>query len=119
MDKAVPEMKLPLLCGIFGSAFCASLSHYYNEIRPFVTSVSMLKTLDTLVIQRSDSLVKVHPFDPASVPNFAKGLDRMPSTCPDSLRNADEISLMVRNLASSNIDQSVTKSCRMRGCPTT
>lgn len=90
-------MKLPLLYGIFGSAFCASLSHYYAEIRPFVTSLSMLKTLDNLVLQRDNDLVKVHPFDPASVPNYVKGMDRLPTTCPDSLRDSDKIELMVCN----------------------
>jgi len=89
-------MKVPLLFGIFGSAFCATLSHYYAEIRPFVTSISLLKTLDDMVLQRSDALVKVHPFDPAAVPNFAKGLkNQLPPTCPRSLHESETIQLMV------------------------
>jgi phospholipase A2 len=98
VDREVPEIKLPLLFGIFGSAFCATLSHYYAEIRPFVTSVNMLRTLDNMVLQRTDALVKVHPFDPASVPNFVKGLkDQLPPTCPESIHDADVIQLMVCN----------------------
>ncbi|KAA8910497.1 acyl transferase/acyl hydrolase/lysophospholipase [Sphaerosporella brunnea] len=94
-NREVPEMKLPLLFGIFGSAFCATLSHYYAEIRPFVTSINLLKTLDDMVLQRNEALVKVHPFDPASVPNFVKGLkDQLPATCPESLHKSNVIQLM-------------------------
>jgi phospholipase A2 len=95
-QREVPEMKLPLLFGIFGSAFCATLSHYYAEIRPFVTSIGLLKTLDDMVLQRTDALAKVHPFDPATVPNFGKGLkDQLPATCPESLHESEVIQLMV------------------------
>ncbi|KAG0637080.1 acyl transferase/acyl hydrolase/lysophospholipase [Tuber brumale] len=83
VSRKVPEMKLPLLFGIFGSAFCATLSHYYHEIRPFVTSVSLFLSLDKMVLDRNNDLSKVHPIDPCSVPNFVKGLkESLPSTCP-------------------------------------
>lgn len=76
-------MKLPLLFGIFGSAFCATLSHYYHEIRPFVTSVNPFLALDRLVLERKNHLSKVHPIDPCSIPNFVKGLKgSLPATCP-------------------------------------
>ena len=79
-------------------------SHYYAEIRPFVTSLSMLRTLDNMVLQRNDVLTKVHPFDPASVPNFIKGLKgKLPPTCPESLHESEAIQLMVRTA----IDRSV------------
>ena len=75
-------------------------SHYYAEIRPFVTSLSMLRTLDNMVLQRNDVLTKVHVFDPASVPNFIKGLeDKLPPTCPESLLESETIQLMVRATA--------------------
>lgn len=83
IDREVPEMKLPLLFGIFGSAFCATLSHYYAEIRPFVTSVTLFLTLDKMVLDRNEDLSKVHPIDPAMMPNFVKGLkESLPHTCP-------------------------------------
>lgn len=76
-------MKLPLLFGIFGSAFCATLSHYYAEIRPFVTSIALFLTLDKMVLDRNEDLSKVHPIDPAMMPNFVKGLkESLPHTCP-------------------------------------
>lgn len=96
IDREVPEMKLPLLFGIFGSAFCATLSHYYAEIRPFITSISLFMTLDKMVLNRNDDLSKVHPIDPASMPNFVKGLkDSLPHTCPESLWESESIKLMV------------------------
>ncbi|KAI5781417.1 acyl transferase/acyl hydrolase/lysophospholipase [Geopyxis carbonaria] len=95
VDKEVPELKLPLLFGIFGSAFCATLSHYYHEVRPFITSLSMLGKLDAMVLQRNDSLIKVHPIDPATVPNYVKGLkDSLPASCPESLYESETIQLM-------------------------
>ncbi|RPA94172.1 FabD/lysophospholipase-like protein [Choiromyces venosus 120613-1] len=95
VSREVPEMKLPLLFGIFGSAFCATLSHYYQEIRPFVTSVSLFLSLDKMVLDRNNDLSKVHPIDPCSIPNFVKGLKgSLPSTCPESLFETESIKLM-------------------------
>ena len=36
LESNVPEVKLTLWLGIFGSAFCAPLYHYYEEFRPFL-----------------------------------------------------------------------------------
>lgn len=95
IDREVPEMKLPLLFGIFGSAFCATLSHYYAEIRPLVTSITLFLTLDKMVLDRNNDLSKVHPIDPAMMPNFVKGLKgSLPHTCPacPQGQNTDNIS---------------------------
>ena len=101
VDTRVPELKLPLLMGIFGSSFCATLSHYYQEIRPFVTSLSFLTRLDEMVLEVRESLTKVHPIDPATVPNYVKGLaGSLPKTCPPSLYEAENIQLMVRIVSS-------------------
>lgn len=82
--------------GIFGSAFCATLSHYYQEIRPFVTSLSFLNRLDEMVLEVRERLTKVHAFDPATVPNYVKGLSgSLPNSCPPSLYEAETIQLMV------------------------
>lgn len=97
----MPELKLPLLFGIFGSAFCATLNHYYNEIRPFLAGLGWgLQTVDDLIsqvgkrdyitnfmsakhIQRRNSLKMVHAFEPACIPNYVKGMgDLLPATCP-------------------------------------
>jgi phospholipase A2 len=57
----LPELRMPVLMGIFGSAFCATLSHYYREIRPLVRSIAGFGTIDELVYGYSGDLEKVHP----------------------------------------------------------
>lgn len=80
--------------GIWGSAFCATLSHYYKEIRPILKAAGLDK-LDTILSGRDDELVKVHPIDPAVIPNFALGMrDRLPDTVPDSVHESAHLQLM-------------------------
>ncbi|KFA62465.1 hypothetical protein S40285_05847 [Stachybotrys chlorohalonatus IBT 40285] len=91
----LPEIRLPLLMGIFGSAFCATLSHYYREIRPVVRKISGLDTIDHVISGRDDDLSKVHPIDPASIPNFAYQMHgRLPATTPPSILENEYIQLM-------------------------
>ncbi|OAL47613.1 phospholipase-like protein A2 [Pyrenochaeta sp. DS3sAY3a] len=83
---ALPEVRVPLLMGIWGSAFCATLSHYYKEIRPLLRSLAGFGSLDAMVSERDEDLVKVHPIDPASIPNYALGMrDYLPRSCPESI----------------------------------
>lgn len=83
---ALPEVRVPLLMGIWGSAFCATLSHYYREIRPIMRGFLGLSSIDAMISERDDDLVKVHPIDPASIPNFAIGMrELLPSSCPESI----------------------------------
>ncbi|KAM3084852.1 hypothetical protein ACMFMG_003299 [Clarireedia jacksonii] len=90
-----PELRLPLLFGIFGSAFCATLSHYYREIRPIVKGLTWLGGLDDLIEGRSEDLSKVHPIEPASIPNFAYGMEgRLPETTPESIYKRKHLQLM-------------------------
>ncbi|KAF2771998.1 FabD/lysophospholipase-like protein [Teratosphaeria nubilosa] len=96
---ALPELRVPLMMGIWGSAFCATLSHYYKEIRPVLKS-SGFGRLDTLLSGKSDELVKVHPIDPALIPNFALGLrDRLPAAVPESMHHASHLQLMDAGMA--------------------
>lgn len=44
-----PELNLSLLLGTFGSAFCATLSHFYKEVRPALSGLPMIDDLDNLV----------------------------------------------------------------------
>ncbi|KAF2034164.1 cytosolic phospholipase A2 zeta [Setomelanomma holmii] len=83
---ALPETRVPLLMGIWGSAFCATLSHYYKEIRPVLRGLTGFGSLDAMISERDEDLVKVHPIDPASIPNYALGLREMlPPSCPESI----------------------------------
>ncbi|MCJ1402900.1 hypothetical protein MMC11_006121 [Xylographa trunciseda] len=91
----LPELRVPQLLGIFGSAFCATLSHYYKEVRPLVQGIAMLSGVDNLLEERDDDLLKVHPIDPASIPNFCLGLEgRLPTSCPKNIFTSSHLQLM-------------------------
>jgi phospholipase A2 len=91
---ALPELRVPLYMGIWGSAFCATLSHYYKEVRPILRAAGLDK-LDTVLAGKDDELVKVHPIDPAVIPNFALGLkDKLPDTVPESVHESNHLQLM-------------------------
>lgn len=91
----LPEIRVPLLLGIFGSAFCATLHHYYLEISPIIRSMTGLEAIDNLISGKSEDLSKVHPFDPASIPNFAHGMHgKLPNTTPEGLYDDDYLQLM-------------------------
>ncbi|KAM7202857.1 Acyl transferase/acyl hydrolase/lysophospholipase [Rhypophila sp. PSN 637] len=91
----LPEVRMPLLLGIWGSAFCATLSHYYREIRPLVQGITGMQALDEMVWGRNEDLSKVHPIDPATIPNFVHGMHgKLPSTVPDRLYDSEYLELM-------------------------
>ncbi|KKF96044.1 Cytosolic phospholipase A2 zeta [Ceratocystis platani] len=91
----LPEIRMPLLMGVFGSAFCATLNHYYREIQPIMRSISGFAALDQIVTGRSDDLSKVHPIEPATLPNFAYGMHgQLAKTTPESILNSEYIQLM-------------------------
>ncbi|KAK0637294.1 acyl transferase/acyl hydrolase/lysophospholipase [Bombardia bombarda] len=90
-----PEIRIPLLMGIWGSAFCATLSHYYREVRPLVQSLAGLGAVDDLIWGHNEDLSKVHPIDPATLPNFVHGMQgKLPATVPAGVYNEDYIQLM-------------------------
>ena len=91
----LPELRMPLLLGIFGSAFCATLSHYYREVRPLVKSLTGFSTIDEMIYTRNQDLEKVHPFDPAQIPNFVYNMDeKLPFTTPTKIAKSEYIQLM-------------------------
>ena len=81
--------------GIWGSAFCATLSHYYREIRPVMKGLAGFGGIDNMIAERDDDLIKLHPIDPAAIPNFALGMeDRLPASCPKSIFKSTHLQLM-------------------------
>jgi phospholipase A2 len=91
----VPELRLPLMLGIFGSAFCATLSHYYKEVRPLVKGLAGFGGIDDMIEGRNEDLSKVHPILPASIPNFAYNMeDRLPKITPESISKNTHLQLM-------------------------
>ncbi|KAK2753126.1 hypothetical protein FQN55_005086 [Onygenales sp. PD_40] len=94
-DYSAPELRISVLMGIWGSAFCATLAHYYKEMRPVLRGLAGFGGIDSILEGKSDDLIRVHPFDPATVPNFVLGLkDKLPPTCPESVFTEPEIRLM-------------------------
>ncbi|RYC58422.1 hypothetical protein CHU98_g7779 [Xylaria longipes] len=79
----LPEIRMPILMGIFGSAFCATLSHYYREIRPLVRNLTGFGTLDGMIYGYSEDLEKVHPY-----PN------KLRFTTPTNIHENEYIQLM-------------------------
>ncbi|KAK4231379.1 FabD/lysophospholipase-like protein [Podospora fimiseda] len=91
----LPETRMPLLLGIWGSAFCATLSHYYREIRPLVRSITGFQAVDDLIWGMNPDLSKVHPLDPAAIPNFTHGMHgKLPGTVPPNLYDKQYLQLM-------------------------
>jgi phospholipase A2 len=83
------------MMGIWGSAFCATLSHYYREIRPVMKSLKGFGGIDSMIAERDEDLVKVHPIDPATIPNFALGMrEQLPASCPESIFHSPHLQLM-------------------------
>lgn len=91
----LPEIRMPFLFGTFGSAFCATLSHYYREIRPLVLSLSGFSAVDEMIYGHNEDLSKVHPINPATLANFAYGMKgKLPETTPRSIYESEYIQLM-------------------------
>lgn len=91
----LPELRIPLMLGIFGSAFCATLSHYYQEVKPLVKGLTGFGSLDEMIEVRNDDLSKVHPIEPASIPNFIYGMEgQLPETTPDNMYKDKHLQLM-------------------------
>lgn len=91
----LPEIRQSLMLGIYGSAFCATLSHYYKEIKPLLAGLTGFGGFDGLMEERRDDLVKIHPIEPATIPNFVYGMkDKLPATCPDSVFESDHLQIM-------------------------
>ena len=92
---ALPEVRQSLLLGIWGSAFCATLSHYYKEIKPALLGMIGFDGINMLLEDKNEEMIKIHPIDPATIPNFVYGMKgQLPSTCPDSVFQNDHLQLM-------------------------
>ena len=94
---ALPELRLPLLMGIWGSAFCATLSHYWKEIKPLVKTLAGFSEsgLEAWIESQDEEMGKFHPIDPAEISNFAYGLSAsLPSHAPQTMTTKKTLELM-------------------------
>ncbi|KAJ5375726.1 Acyl transferase/acyl hydrolase/lysophospholipase [Penicillium concentricum] len=91
----IPELRVPNLMGVWGSAFCATLSHYYKEIRPLVRGLAGFSGIDSIIQGKNQDLIKVHPIDPAGIPNYVMGMkDQLADSCPESIFRNPHLRLM-------------------------
>jgi phospholipase A2 len=80
---------------MFGSAFAASLVHFYQEIRGFLPDGSIDK-LDEAVSQYEKSMSSYHPISPSSFPNpfYKIAANHHDVQRPESLVESENIYLM-------------------------
>ncbi|ORZ25468.1 acyl transferase/acyl hydrolase/lysophospholipase [Absidia repens] len=77
--ERLPEQRLDSLLGMFGSAFAASVVHFYQEIRSFLPT-SSLHMADETIGRYQKSLSIYHPISPAVYPNpFYTFAEKKPS----------------------------------------
>ena len=94
-ELPIPELRVSALMGVWGSAFCATLSHYYKEIRPLLKGLAGFGGIDSLIQGKTQDLVRVHPIDPAAIPNYVLGMKgQLPPSCPESIFSAKHLRLM-------------------------
>ncbi|KAJ3374568.1 hypothetical protein GGF31_007346 [Allomyces arbusculus] len=67
-QEQLPEMPLPLLMGLWGSAFAGTISHAWDEIKGmFALPDDLRQTIERFVAE--EEIAHVHPIDPTTVPN--------------------------------------------------
>ncbi|KAJ2964089.1 hypothetical protein NQZ79_g933 [Umbelopsis isabellina] len=76
----VPEQNLGSLMGAFGSAFTATLAHFYEEVRGLLPTTALQKA-DSTIEQYEESVTSIHPISPACFPN---PFYELPATPPKS-----------------------------------
>ena len=92
---ALPELGIPFMMGIWGSAFCATLAHYYKEVRPVIKGLAGFGGIDGIIEEKNEDLSKLHPIQPGAIPNYALGLENLlPPTCPESIFKDKYLELM-------------------------
>ena len=93
--NGIPELRIPFLLGIWGSAFCATLAHYYKEVRPIIKGLSGFGGIDQMLEGRNDDMGRVHPIDPGAIPNFLLGMRKqLSASTPESVFKSEYLELM-------------------------
>ncbi|KAG0177885.1 hypothetical protein DFQ28_005226 [Apophysomyces sp. BC1034] len=92
--ERLPEQSIGILMGMFGSAFAASLAHFYQEIRAFLPAAALQRVDETLT-QYKQSMSTIHPISPASYPNpFYKMAKKNGDQLTKKLVDSKELCLM-------------------------
>lgn len=97
----VPEIRIPMLWGIWGSAFCASIARYYNQVRPYFRKMAGFHHFDRFMQSRIMMLDQIQPIDSGAIPNYVFGLeDRLPKTRPASVSSDPYLQLVDAGMSS-------------------
>ncbi|BGO94444.1 hypothetical protein NBRC10512_003818 [Rhodotorula toruloides] len=84
--ERVPELGVPVLSGIYASAFCATLFSYFLEVKPLLISLPFFGAIDDFVKKNAHKLDSIHPLPPAELPNFLYSLPgSLPPSVPSSI----------------------------------
>ncbi|GAA5887123.1 hypothetical protein JCM5296_001601 [Sporobolomyces johnsonii] len=93
--ERVPELSLTILSGIFASAFTATLLNYWVELKPLLANLPFSGTINEFITSNAHKLDAIHPFPPAELPNFLKGLaGNLREGVPDSITNLETLGFM-------------------------
>ncbi|GAA5959607.1 hypothetical protein JCM21900_002954 [Sporobolomyces salmonicolor] len=93
--ERVPELSLTILSGIFASAFTATLLNYWVELKPLLASLPFSGTINEFITSNAHKLDAIHPFPPAELPNFLKGLKgKLREGVPDAITNLETLGFM-------------------------
>ncbi|KAI0682847.1 FabD/lysophospholipase-like protein [Cytidiella melzeri] len=96
-----PEIGFTILAGIFGSAFCASIKLYFQEIRPTLEFLpaQLYNWLSEIITENDEDWGLIHPVLPDKIPNFLKGLDgQLRFGSPPGLTDREYMTFMVIEL---------------------
>ncbi|KAF8322241.1 FabD/lysophospholipase-like protein [Clavulina sp. PMI_390] len=96
IDRA-PEVSFSILSGIFASAFCASLQHYFNEARPLLRQlpIGLYDWLARIIEENEAEIDAMHAVVPNALPNYVKGLDgELRAGSPPQITEPDNLGFM-------------------------
>ncbi|KAI8578404.1 hypothetical protein K450DRAFT_247745 [Umbelopsis ramanniana AG] len=102
-----PEQNLGILLGTFGSAFTATLAHFYQEVRGLLPMTALQKA-DSTIKQYEESVTSIHPISPASFPNpFYKLPPTPPVADPVNVRSESIINSPDLRLMDAGMDNNI------------
>ena len=88
------ETSLTTLLGTFSSAFCASLSLYWREVKAVLPDTGIFKTINEQLEVRDDELKRIHLVEATRIANYTKGLrQQLPDSMSPELTEQDHIKL--------------------------
>lgn len=80
-----PEVHSGLLLGVYGSAFCATLAHYYAEVKPLLPPGTIKTRIESYIDGYEKEMAGIHPIPPAEFNNFMRNLKDLPSDAPRAI----------------------------------